>query len=106
MNDMTKGRPLRLIFRFALPLLLGNLLQQLYNVADASIVGRFLGANALAAVGATSSVLPLQNKSKGSSSAGSIGQQELSFMERGNLPCDTKTKTKMGFFHARNCGRT
>ncbi|MBQ7371858.1 MAG: MATE family efflux transporter [Blautia sp.] len=53
---MTKGRPMGLILRFALPLLLGNLLQQLYNVADASIVGRFLGADALAAVGATSSV--------------------------------------------------
>ncbi|MBQ1311688.1 MAG: MATE family efflux transporter, partial [Blautia sp.] len=56
MNDMTKGNPLSLILRFAIPLLLGNLLQQLYNVADASIVGRFLGADALAAVGATSSV--------------------------------------------------
>ena len=56
MNDMTKGNPLGLILRFAFPMLLGNLLQQLYNVADASIVGRFLGANALGAVGATSSV--------------------------------------------------
>ena len=53
---MTEGKPLGLILSFALPLLLGNLLQQLYNVADAAIVGRFLGANALAAVGGTSSV--------------------------------------------------
>lgn len=56
MKDMTKGNPLGLILRFAIPLLLGNLLQQLYNVADAAIVGRFLGPKALAAVGATSSV--------------------------------------------------
>ena len=56
MKSMTEGKPLGLILRFAFPILLGNLLQQLYNVADASIVGRFLGAEALAAVGATSSV--------------------------------------------------
>ncbi|MBR2765498.1 MAG: MATE family efflux transporter, partial [Blautia sp.] len=53
---MTEGNPLRMILTFALPLLLGNLLQQLYNVADAAVVGRFLGADALGAVGATSSV--------------------------------------------------
>ncbi|MBQ1492696.1 MAG: MATE family efflux transporter [Blautia sp.] len=53
---MTKGSPFGLIMRFAFPLLLGNLLQQLYNIADAAIVGRALGAGALAAVGATSSV--------------------------------------------------
>lgn len=56
MKDMTQGRPLNLILAFAFPLLLGNLLQQAYNVVDAAIVGRYLGANALAAVGATSSV--------------------------------------------------
>ena len=56
MKDMTKGSPLRLILAFALPLLLGNILQQCYNIADAAIVGRFLGSGALAAVGATSSV--------------------------------------------------
>ena len=56
MKDMTRGKPLGLILMFAFPLLLGNLLQQLYNVADAAIVGHFLGANALAAVGATGSV--------------------------------------------------
>ncbi len=56
MKDMTKGSPFGLIIRFVIPMLLGNLLQQLYNVADASIVGRFLGPQALAAVGATASV--------------------------------------------------
>ncbi|MDO4321879.1 MAG: MATE family efflux transporter [Lachnospiraceae bacterium] len=55
-KDMTEGRPLRLILQFALPLLVGNLLQQTYNMIDAAIVGRFLGTKALASVGASSSV--------------------------------------------------
>ena len=53
---MTEGSALRLILKFALPLLIGNLLQQTYNIIDAAIVGRFLGTDALAAVGASSSV--------------------------------------------------
>ena len=53
---MTEGHPLKLIMMFALPLLLGNLFQQTYNIVDTAIVGQTLGANALAAVGATSSV--------------------------------------------------
>lgn len=56
MKDMTKGSPAGLILRFAFPILLGNLFQQFYSIADAAIVGRFLGAEALAAVGATGSV--------------------------------------------------
>ena len=55
-KNMTEGRPLGLILRFALPLLIGNLLQQGYNLVDAAIVGRFLGIGALASVGASSSV--------------------------------------------------
>lgn len=55
-KNMTEGRPLGLILRFALPLLIGNLLQQGYNLVDAAIVGRFLGTGALASVGASSSV--------------------------------------------------
>ena len=55
-KDMTEGNALGLILRFALPLLVGNLLQQTYNMIDAVIVGRFLGTQALAGVGATSSV--------------------------------------------------
>ena len=53
---MTEGSPLRLIMNFALPLLLGNLCQQTYNMVDAAIVGQTLGADALAGVGASSSV--------------------------------------------------
>ncbi|MBQ4436113.1 MAG: MATE family efflux transporter [Clostridia bacterium] len=54
--NMTEGRPLVLLSVFALPLLIGNLFQQAYNLADSMIVGRLLGANALAAVGATGSI--------------------------------------------------
>ncbi|MDO4285539.1 MAG: MATE family efflux transporter [Eubacteriales bacterium] len=55
-KNMTEGNPMRLMLQFALPLLGGNLLQQTYNIADAAIVGRTLGADALASVGASSSV--------------------------------------------------
>ena len=56
-QDMTVGRPFPLILHFALPLLLGNLLIQAYSLVDAAIVGQTLGMNALAGVGASSSVL-------------------------------------------------
>lgn len=55
--DMTKGRPLSVLLRFTLPLLIGNVFQQFYNMADTIIVGRFLGAGALAAVGSTGIVM-------------------------------------------------
>ena len=55
-NDMTVGSPARGILRFALPLVLGYILQQMYQVIDAAIVGRWIGVNALAAVGASSSI--------------------------------------------------
>ena len=55
-HSMTEGNPLKLILKFALPLLLGNIFQQTYNVVDAAIVGQTLGDKALAGVGASSSV--------------------------------------------------
>jgi len=55
-RDLTEGRPLRLIVSFALPLLFGVLFQQLYSFVDTAVVGRFLGPERLAAVGATGSV--------------------------------------------------
>ena len=54
---MTAGRALPLIFNFTMPLLMGNLLQQTYSLVDAAIVGKFLGINALASVGASTSVV-------------------------------------------------
>ena len=56
-SDMTVGSPTRKILSFALPLILGYILQQLYLVIDAAIVGRFIGVKALAAVGASSSIM-------------------------------------------------
>ena len=55
-KDLTSGMPLKVIAMFTLPLVLGNLFQQFYSLADTIIVGRFVGVNALAAVGATGSV--------------------------------------------------
>lgn len=57
--DMTNGRPLKLIMRFMLPVLIGNLFLRLYNTADSIIVGRFVGLQALAAVGAAGTVMEL-----------------------------------------------
>lgn len=51
-QDLTKGNITKTMLLFAVPMILGNLLQQLYNIADTLIVGKVLGANALAAVGA------------------------------------------------------
>ncbi|HZJ78354.1 MAG TPA: MATE family efflux transporter [Clostridia bacterium] len=56
-RDMTKGKPIKLIISFGLPLLIGNLFQQLYNMVDSSVVGHFVGKNALAAVGSTGSLM-------------------------------------------------
>ena len=53
MKDLTIGKEGKLIFNFALPMLIGNVFQQLYNIVDSIIVGNFLGKEALAAVGAS-----------------------------------------------------
>lgn len=55
-KDMTTGSPVKLILYFSIPLLIGNIFQQFYSMMDTIIVGRFLGVNALAAVGATGSL--------------------------------------------------
>lgn len=55
-NDMTRGNPTRLIISFTLPVLFGNLCQQLYGMVDSIIVGRAISMEALAAVGATSGI--------------------------------------------------
>lgn len=52
-NDMTNGSPLRLMILFTIPVLIGNVFQNVYNLVDSVIVGQFLGVNALAAVGMT-----------------------------------------------------
>lgn len=55
-KDMTKGSPMKLVLGFSVPLLFGYLFQQFYNLVDTLIVGRFLGVDALAAVGSTGSL--------------------------------------------------
>lgn len=54
--NMTDGSPVRLILKFSIPLLIGNIFQQFYNLADSIIVGKFINADALAAIGVTSSI--------------------------------------------------
>ena len=56
-RDMTKGSPPRIILGFTLPLFLGNVFQQFYNMADTIIVGQFVGTGALAAVGSTGTIM-------------------------------------------------
>ncbi|MDR2786715.1 MAG: MATE family efflux transporter, partial [Treponema sp.] len=55
-KNLTVGNPALLIISFAIPLFIGNLFQQFYNMADTLIVGRTIGVNALAAVGCTGSI--------------------------------------------------
>ena len=54
--DMTKGSPSRLIVKFIIPIIIGNIFQQLYSMVDTIIVGQYLGVDALAAVGATGTI--------------------------------------------------
>ncbi len=56
-KDLTKGNTLSVILKFTLPLIIGNIFQQLYNMVDTIIVGRYVGADALAAVGSTGTVM-------------------------------------------------
>ena len=58
-KDMTLGRPWKRIMEFSIPMLLGNLAQQLYNTVDSIVVGHYVGDNALAAVGSASPILNL-----------------------------------------------
>lgn len=60
-KDMTTGNPVKLILTFSIPLLIGNIFQQFYSMADTIIVGKFLGVNALAAVGSTGAMAFLVN---------------------------------------------
>lgn len=53
---MTKGSPLKLLIKFSIPILIGNLFQQAYTLADRIIVGRFVGDTAFSAIGATNAL--------------------------------------------------
>ena len=56
-QDMTSGKPMKIIMNFTLPIFIGNVFQQFYNMADAVIVGKFVGTGALAAVGSTGTIM-------------------------------------------------
>ena len=56
-HDMTSGKPMKIILDFTLPIFIGNVFQQFYNMADAVIVGKFVGTKALAAVGSTGTIM-------------------------------------------------
>ncbi len=60
-KDMTSGNPANMIFRFTLPIFIGNVFQQFYSMADTVIVGKFIGTKALAAVGSTGTIMFLMN---------------------------------------------
>lgn len=57
--DMTEGKVIRVLLVFTIPIFISNLFQQFYNVVDVAVIGHILGDNALAAVGATSSIYSL-----------------------------------------------
>ena len=83
-NLMTEGSIGKQIFFFSVPLILGNLLQQLYNTADSIIVGNFVGSNALAAVGSSTALINLLIPfSQGASvGAGVVASQYLGAKKR------------------------
>ena len=56
-SDMTQGSPAKLIIQFMIPMFLGNLFQQFYNVVDSIVAGQFIGVQALAAIGSTGSLM-------------------------------------------------
>lgn len=56
-HDMTSGNPMRIILSFTIPIFIGNVFQQFYNMTDAVIVGKFVGTKALAAVGSTGTIM-------------------------------------------------
>ena len=58
-QDMTVGNPRKVLLRFSIPLLVGNLAQQLYNTVDSIIVGKYIGDTALAAVGTAGPIFTL-----------------------------------------------
>ena len=57
--DMTQGKPINLMLRFALPMMIGSIFQSLYSMVDSAVLGRCVGAHALAAIGATTSTTGL-----------------------------------------------
>ena len=92
LKDMTAGTPWKLLFQFAVPLFVGNIFQQFYNMVDSIIVGNFVSANALGAIGTTNSLTFLFFSLVGGLSVG-IGIIVAQFFGSGN---DEKVKNTIG----------
>ncbi len=101
-KDMTVGKPGKLIFDFALSLMLGNVFQQLYTFADTVIVGRYLGANALAALGATERLIYMMfGCIQGITQGFSIGiSQKFGSREYGDMRSRIACSCYLSFFAA------
>ena len=56
-TDMTQGKPIKVLLGFTIPVFIGNVFQQFYNMVDAVVVGKFVGTKALAAVGSTGTII-------------------------------------------------
>ena len=91
-SELTKGPVMRTMIGFAIPMILGDLLQQCYNIADTLIVGQFLGAGALAAVGSAFSLMTFHTSiilglAMGSGTVFSIrfGQKDMAGLKEGIL---------------------
>ncbi len=56
-TDMTQGKPVKVLLGFTIPVFIGNVFQQFYNMVDAVVVGKFVGTKALAAVGSTGTII-------------------------------------------------
>ena len=93
-GDLTKGPVMGSMLRFAVPMILGNLLQQCYNVADTLIVGRFLGADALAAVG-----LIFANLERAYQNGSDLGARRALLTASFRAGC-AFTKSYVGYVHA------
>ena len=98
---MTEGSIFKNLLLFAVPLILGNLLQQLYNTADSIIVGNFLGSNALAAVGSSGSpIFLLIGFSQGVAvGAGVVVAQYLGAKDREDAQDRKSTRLNSSHFH-------
>ena len=101
-KDMTVGKPGKLIFDFALSLMLGNVFQQLYTFADTVIVGRYLGVNALAALGATERLIYMMfGCIQGITQGFSIGiSQKFGSREYGDMRSRIACSCYLSFFAA------
>ena len=80
---MTEGKVMYLLLAFSLPIFIGNLFQQLYNVVDTVVIGHFLGDDALAAVGSTSAMDRYRNDRDGRFYHGiQEGEHRIKYLDR------------------------